>query len=450
MQNSAEAKYLIHARIEANGVVEKPDVVGAIFGQTEGLVGENSDLRELQKGGKVGRIKVNIKSKNGKSEGKVLIPSSLNKVETAVLAASLETIDRIGPCKAEITTTDVEDIRESKRDRIVDRAKEILSDIFEEGDIEDNEITKTVRRSFGDSRISNYRGLSAGPNVASSDAVLLVEGRSDVLNLLDFGIKNAVAIDGTDIPDEIEELSKEKTITAFLDDDRGGDLILKEVMQRVNIDYIARAPDGNQVEDLNHKQILEALRSKEPAGKYKGKKTLKKSSSVKRKPKNKKSKSKILQKAKRGVKEKYMSSKSNKSSKARKKSTDTSRNESNQDLGDKKSSTESKLTQSSDKDPKKFQDSRTYSGMLEELKGTLKALLLSSEDQIIKEIAVRELTNELKNIDKNIHCVVFDGVVTQRLLDVCVDEGVKRLVGIKYGNVVRKPTDVDVIVENNF
>lgn len=31
-------KYLIHAQINANGIVEKPDVVGAIFGQTEGLL----------------------------------------------------------------------------------------------------------------------------------------------------------------------------------------------------------------------------------------------------------------------------------------------------------------------------------------------------------------------------------------------------------------------------
>ena len=34
------SKYLIRASIRANGVVNKSDVVGAVFGQTEGLLGD--------------------------------------------------------------------------------------------------------------------------------------------------------------------------------------------------------------------------------------------------------------------------------------------------------------------------------------------------------------------------------------------------------------------------
>jgi len=53
---------VIRAKIEIEGVVDKPDVVGAIFGQTEGLLGEDLDLRELQRTGRVGRIQIAVKS----------------------------------------------------------------------------------------------------------------------------------------------------------------------------------------------------------------------------------------------------------------------------------------------------------------------------------------------------------------------------------------------------
>src|SRR5579875_4119418 len=116
-------KYLIRARIAADGVVDKPDVVGAVFGQTEGLLGDELDLRDLQKTGRIGRIEVDIDSRKGKSEGEILIPSSLDQVETAILAAGLETVDRIGPCRARIEVVGVEDVRMVKRSKIVDRAK---------------------------------------------------------------------------------------------------------------------------------------------------------------------------------------------------------------------------------------------------------------------------------------------------------------------------------------
>ena len=46
------------AKFEVEGVVEKADLIGAIFGQTEGLFGPEMNLQELQKTWKVGQIEV--------------------------------------------------------------------------------------------------------------------------------------------------------------------------------------------------------------------------------------------------------------------------------------------------------------------------------------------------------------------------------------------------------
>ena len=96
-------KYVIYANVKINGLVEKPDVVGAIFGQTEGLLGEELDLRELQKNGRIGRIHVNLEEKKGMTTGEIRVPSSLDMVETCIIAGALETVDRVMKCnKGEI------------------------------------------------------------------------------------------------------------------------------------------------------------------------------------------------------------------------------------------------------------------------------------------------------------------------------------------------------------
>jgi DNA primase len=58
----ATSKYTIYARFDADGTVEKPDVIGAVFGQSEGLLGPDMELRELQKTGRVGRIDVEMRT----------------------------------------------------------------------------------------------------------------------------------------------------------------------------------------------------------------------------------------------------------------------------------------------------------------------------------------------------------------------------------------------------
>jgi DNA primase len=267
MYSPDTTKYLIHLTLQTEGVVDKPDVVGAIFGQTEGLLGEDLDLRDLQRTGRVGRIDVQITTKRGETKGEILISSSLDRAETALLASSLETIDRVGPCTAHVMVDRIEDIRVTKRRRIVERAKEILLENFDEGSINSDELLDEVREAIRMEKLE-YLGeerVHAGPHVMASDAIIIVEGRADVINLLRHGIKNAVAVEGTNIPQIIIDLCTQKTATTLLDGDRGGDLILRELLQVAEIDFVAYCPRGKSVEEMSRKEIVKALRNKVPA-----------------------------------------------------------------------------------------------------------------------------------------------------------------------------------------
>lgn len=257
------SKYTIHAKLNTKGVVEKSDVIGAIFGQTEGLLGKDMDLRELQKTGRIGRINVNIDTNNGRSKGEIDVPSSLGASETALIAATLETIERVGPCEADIKVDKVEDTRSSKRRYLVDRAKEILSDLFEEGLPESQEISEQIKKAVRSNEITKYKGLPAGPKIQNYDSIIICEGRADVINLLRNGIKNVIAVEGTSIPETIINFSKEKSTTLFIDGDRGGNLILEEFFEKsIDLDYIAVAPRNKEVEELTKKEIYKALREK--------------------------------------------------------------------------------------------------------------------------------------------------------------------------------------------
>lgn len=261
MQHSA--KYIIHADVRTSGVVERSDVVGAIFGQTEGLLGDDLDLRDLQDASKVGRIDVSIESEGGRSFGTIRIASGLDRVETAVLAASLESLDRVGPCRANCSIAKIEDARAAKRRQIVDRATQLLAE-FEEETLTSERLVDEVRKRVEESDIVVFRGVPAGPRVEDSDAIIVVEGRADVRTLLSYGIKNAIAVEGTDIPDDVARLTTERTTTALLDGDRGGDLILRELVQVGDVDYVAFAPRGKSIEDLDRASIISALRKKLP------------------------------------------------------------------------------------------------------------------------------------------------------------------------------------------
>lgn len=260
------SKYIIHATIDVDGMVEKPDVIGAIFGQTEGLLGQELELRELQKTGKIGRIEVDLEVDKGKASGQITIPSSLDKTQTALIGAAIETIERIGPCEAKIKVEKVEDVRSSKREFLLSRAKDLLKDMTAETDT--REISEEVAYSTRQQDIVEYGKdkLSAGTDVAASDEVIIVEGRADVLNLLKYGIRNVIAMNGTGIPETIVELCKEKKAVVFVDGDRGGDLIIKELTSVASIQGYVKAPDGKEVEELTGKEIFKALRSVQKVG----------------------------------------------------------------------------------------------------------------------------------------------------------------------------------------
>ena len=256
-------KYSIIADFVADGPFQKPDVIGAIFGQTEGLLGSDMELRELQKNGKIGRVDVDLITENGKTKGEIIIPTALDRTETTIIAASIETIDKIGPTDAKITVREIEDVRGSKRDYIMERAKQLLSNIKNEG-MNSREMETELRDSTRTSKIVSYgdEGLAAGPEVESSNEIIVVEGRADVVNLLKAGINNVIGMQGTKLPKTIAILGNEKELTLFVDGDRGGKLIIENVCANARVAYKTSAPDGKEVEELTSKEILQALRKK--------------------------------------------------------------------------------------------------------------------------------------------------------------------------------------------
>jgi DNA primase len=258
-----QAKYVIEAKLEAGGVIEKSDIVGAIFGQTEGLLGEELDLRELKEKGKVGRMDVEIERKDGKTEASIELPTSLDATDTALLGASLETIERAGPTGASIKVERIRDDRTSKRDYIVKRAKQLMEDIEEEKPSK-QEITDEIKGEVREKQVTEFRGFTAGPEAERNKEVIIVEGKADVVTLLKHGVNNAVAIGGTDVPGGISKIAEDKDLTAFLDGDRGGDLILEELKEKAEPRFVARAPEGKEVEELSKQQVHEALRDKRP------------------------------------------------------------------------------------------------------------------------------------------------------------------------------------------
>jgi len=410
----ATTKYMIKATIKADGVIEKSDVVGAIFGQTEGLLGDELDLRELQRSARVGRIEVELESKNGKSTGTITLPTSLDKVETVILAAAFESIDRVGPCKATITADEVEDVRVVRRKNVIERAKELLNKVIEEGKVEGGSIADNVRQAVQIEEIINFGAdhCPSGPNIDKSDAIIVVEGRRDVLNLLRYGIKNVIACGGTNIPKTVVDLTKERITTAFVDGDRGGELILRELLQTADVDFVSRAPPTREVEEIPQKLVMKALKNKIPA-------------------------------------EQYAEMYDIEMKKNKKNGDQLQPQESSTDSKDDKDKQRQKTTTTRKSDEKERKGTEEdYFNILDDVSGSLKAVLLDDKDKEIKTIPVRELTDELKK-SKNIETVVFDGIITQRLLDIAHNKNVKTIVGMKMGNVVKKPKSVKVVTRKN-
>lgn len=420
-------KYMIKARITTEGIVEKPDVVGAIFGQTGGLIGDELDLRDLQKSGRIGRIEVELTSSKGKSEGIITVPSSLDQVETAILAAALETIDRVGPCKAKIEIESIEDVRATKRQRVIERAKELLAVLMEASKTVSVDIIENVRSALQEEEIVSYgpEKLPAGPDIDTSDTIIIVEGRSDVLNLLKHGIKNAIAVEGTNIPKTIQEISKEKFAIAFVDGDRGGELILRELLQVAEIDFVCMAPKGREVEELTYKQITKSLRNKIPVEQYIEMYGIK----IEKKPDVEEipTMQPVTSVESESVSaEGKMNAKSSAVEKVEENIVDTKRS----NLKDTKKEISGESAQ----------NLRTYKEILTQIEGKNKAILLDKNNKKLKELPIRELRDNLGKKGQNITAIVFDGIITQTLVDLAASSGVRAMVGLKKSNVTKMPS----------
>ena len=417
-------KYLIQAKLSTDGIVEKPDIVGAIFGQTEGLLGEELDLRDLQKSGRIGRIEVEVTSNKGRSEGTVYVPSSLDQVETAILASSLETIDRVGPCKARSAIEKIEDVRVAKRNKIVDRAKQLLTELMKTSKTSGGDLTDSVRQTFQMEEVVHYgqERLPAGPNIDDADAIIVVEGRSDVLNLLKYGIKNVIAVEGTSIPKTVVELAKEKVVTAFVDGDRGGELIVRELIQIAEVDFIARAPAGQEVEELTQKQMVKCLRNKIPSDQFAEMFNL---TPGQYRNGDKTGKDRNSRGDYRGKPENDRGRRRDQPSKPAKAETKG---------GDKKLSPE----QSQLKE------------VLGKLSSTSKAVLLDAKGKTLKDVPVAKLADTLKVEKSGVKFVVLDGIITQRILDLAVEKDITTVVGVKIGNIAKLPTKISILTKEDL
>jgi len=379
----ATSKYTIYARFEAEGTVEKPDVIGAVFGQTEGLLGPDMELRELQKTGRIGRIDVEMKNHNGKTAGIILIPSSLDSSETALIAACIETIERVGPCLAKINIEKIEDVRINKRKYLIERAKELLGKMFQEDLLDSQQISEQIKEAVRGDEISEFKGLPTGPEIGDYDEIIIVEGRADVVNLLKNGIKNVIAIEGTSIPKAIIDLSKEKITTAFLDGDRGGDLILKELKAVCELDFLIRAPRGKEVEELQKKEIFKLLRNKIPADQI--------NSEIKfeeRKPEKRQDRPAYKQIRVEGDK------------------------------------------------------LEAFKTVLEDLIGTRAACFLDGSQEILGRVPVKEMFSTMRGLNAN--TLIFDGDIDQKLINHCLHNGIKYIVGMKVGRI-RTPEGISIL-----
>lgn len=255
-------KYHVKLSFDVDGLVEKADIIGAIFGQTEGLLGPEMNLNELQKVSKVGRIEVNTTASSTQTEGDALLPMSTDINTAALIAAAIESIDKVGPFVAHFKLEAIDDVRSAKKKEIVDRAKDIVQKWSTKTISEGDEMLKDVSEGGGGKLATFGREkLACGSGVFDSPWIILVEGRADVINLLRAGYDNALGIEGARIDESIKELCNSKSkVVAFLDGDRAGGFILKELKALVNVDVVHRAPEGVEVEELTPIQIVEILK----------------------------------------------------------------------------------------------------------------------------------------------------------------------------------------------
>ncbi len=433
------AKYLIIASFEVQGSVDKPDIIGALFSQTEGLLGPDLDLRDLQMMGRVGRIEVEVERKGDKTVGKIYIPSNLNRYETALIAAAVETVDRVGPYAAKIKVVEIKDLREEKRKRILERAKELAMKIQHEVLPDSKELINKLVEAVSEAELIRYgpEGLPAGPDVERADTIIIVEGRADVLNLLRHGYRNVIAVEGASggIPKTIVELSKKKTTIAFVDGDRGGEMLLRELIKVADIDYIARAPPGKEVEELTAKEIAKCLRNKIPVEEY--------LAQIKEEIRPKVEKPLVVSQPSTEVTVVQPQSPAVTEAKTEAKPVV----EVSVEKPVAPSAQVVKVEEAAPAPPETKAQPLVPPHVVEEIKklaGSLEAILYDNQWNEIKRVPVRDLIDALQQLD-NVYAIVLDGVCTQRLVDTASSRGVRIIITSRIGGIAKMPENMTIM-----
>jgi len=429
------AKYIIRARVEVEGRVERSDIIGAIFGYTEGLFGEEFDLRELQEKGRIGRISVDIKHQDSKTVGEIFIPSNLDRIETALLAAMIEAVERVGPYPAKIQVVDIIDVRAERLKKIVERAKEIAKKFFVEKAPDLKEVLNAIAEEVRIAELTYYgpEKLPAGPDVDKSDTIIIVEGRADVLNLLRYGYRNVIALEGAavggKIPETIIKLAAKKKAILFVDGDRMGEAIAREVLRVADIDYVARAPPGKEVEELTAKEIAKALKNAVPASQFLAQLEKKEEREKKREKEEIATTTAPQPQPQQATAVTQVAAVPEKAKP--------------QPAAATVAAAPQVTEQAAEVVKEVYEIPMNVVEDAKKMLGTLEAVLYDSSWNPIERLAVRDLVDRLQSIDYGkVHAIVFDGIITQRLVDVASSKGVKMLIGVRIGNIVKKPKDI--------
>jgi DNA primase len=424
-------KYLIRASFEVDGRVEKHDIIGAVFGQTEGLLGSEFNLEELQNKDKIGRVHIDLKYQGTKTVGEIQIPSNLDRVETVILAAMIETVDKVGPYSARITVESIEDLRAEKLKWIVQRARELLQSVKEqEPDIK--EIVRQVsQKAEAQPKVIEYGEdrLPAGPEVEKSDTIIIVEGRADVINLGRYGYANTIAIGGAKerVPKTILDVAKGKKVILFVDGDRGGEMIMRTVLSQMHVDYVARAPKGMEVEQLTGKEIARALAQMVPA-----EEAMKQLGMVPAQP----------EAAPQPAEQAAVQQPAPQEAAQVQQPPQPAEQAAQQPQAE-------QAVQQAPQQPEAAPQPAQQAGVaslimpkqvlesMKELKGTLEAVAYDRSWNEVARLKVKDLFNWMQQVESGkVYAVVFDGIITQRLLDAASEKGVALLIGARIGSRV--------------
>jgi DNA primase len=402
-------KYHVKLKFEVDGLVEKADIIGAIFGQTEGLLGPEMNLNELQKVSKVGRIEVNVDTKSNIAKGDALIPMSTDISTAALIAAAIESIDKVGPFQARFGLVGIDDIRAIKKKVIVDRAKKIVQEWATKTISEGEEMLKDVYDASKPGKLTAFgkAQLACGTGVFDSGWIILVEGRADVINLLRGGFDNAIAIEGAKIDETVTKLTEGKKVIAFLDGDRAGDLILKELQGLVKIDKILRAPPGREVEECTPMEIAEILKDAMPfvSADAQQLSSIQPQQTESRQTQKRDRQEQIVQQQEEQQTEIIANSNANQQ----------------EDAADIVSAVREVYPQ---------------------INETLEAVILDSSRKTLLKIPVSEVVKKL-NSAEGAKMLVLDGIVTQRLVEAADKAGIEYIVGHRMSDL-KKSTDVRV------